>query len=137
MLHDTFDPNGENNAVLSGIVEVTVPLSPFGSDYCFIATAAYGSWLDPHVATLRFFRDRWLLTNAQGRAFVAWYYRVSPPLADWIATREWARAAARGALAPVVFTVEHPGPAGVMALLVLVGLRRVRKRPRRHAEITP
>lgn len=121
VVHDTFDPNRENNAVLSGVVEVTVPLSPFGSDYCFIATAAYGSWLDPHVVTLRTFRDRRLLTNAPGRIFVEWYYRVSPPLADWIAEREWARAVARGLLAPVVLTIRHPDHAAGLILLFLGG----------------
>lgn len=96
--------------------------------YCFIATAAYGSWLDPHVLTLREFRDRRLLTNAPDRAFVAWYYRVSPPLADWIAEREWARAGTRVLLTPIVLSVAHP-LAALASLLLLVCLYwRVRAR---------
>ena len=35
---------------------------------CFVATAAYGSYLDPHVEALRNFRDEQLLTNAPGRS---------------------------------------------------------------------
>lgn len=139
IVHATFDRRSENNALLSAPVMVVIPLDENRGTvrFCFIATAAYGSWLDPHVAVLRAFRDRQLLTNAPGRAFVAWYYRVSPPLADWISTREWARAATRGALAPVVFTVEHPGLAGTMALVAFGGLWRLRTRRRGATEVTP
>ncbi len=52
---------------------------------CFIATAAYGSYLHPFVKTLRDFRDIILLTCSPGKSFVAWYYRVSPPIAEAIA----------------------------------------------------
>lgn len=87
------------------------------TDKCFIATAAYGSFLNPHVQALRDFRDRYLLTNAAGRAFVAWYYQHSPPLAAFIARHEALRAAARVALTPVVYAVKYP--AAVFAVVVL------------------
>ncbi|HEX3471370.1 MAG TPA: CFI-box-CTERM domain-containing protein [Silvibacterium sp.] len=50
---------------------------------CFIATAVYGTDAI-EVSTLRAFRDRNLLTNWGGRAFVAFYETVSPPLAAMI-----------------------------------------------------
>ena len=50
--------------------------------FCFLATAAWGSYQEPHVQVLRRFRDEVLLTNGPGRAFVSAYYATSPPLAD-------------------------------------------------------
>jgi len=54
-------------------------------DECFIATAAYGSKFEPSVVLLRHFRDKFLLTNSLGTAFVNFYYRNSPPIAKFIA----------------------------------------------------
>jgi hypothetical protein len=92
---------------------------------CFIATAAWGSALDPHVRSLRHFRDRFLLTHAPGRAFVTLYYRFSPPLADYIAARPAARMATRAVLWPLVFVVEHPAS---LLWLAAGGLWLVRRR---------
>ena len=97
---------------------------------CFIATAAYGSYLDPHVYVLRNFRDGVLLKSSLGRLFVAWYYRNSPPLAAVIARNEPLRLAARVALTPVIYTVEYPGASGVTLLFatgVMIALRRRRR----------
>lgn len=98
------------------------------SGRCFIATAAWGSYLDPHVLELRRFRDDFLLTNAPGRAFVSWYYETSPPIAAVIADHEALRAATRWALTPLVYAVAYPLPAGGLVLLCAAGLlyRRAR-----------
>ncbi len=65
---------------------------------CFIATAAYGSPLHQDVALFRRFRDRVLMPSPLGRAFVHAYYRVSPPLADFIAAHPRLKELVRGAL---------------------------------------
>jgi hypothetical protein len=51
---------------------------------CFIATAAYESNLAPEVETFRSFRDAVLVRTVYGSAFVALYYRTSPPIARYI-----------------------------------------------------
>jgi hypothetical protein len=58
---------------------------------CFIATAACGSEGHADVLRLRAFRDAVLARTWFGRALVALYERVSPPVADWIRPREEAR----------------------------------------------
>lgn len=78
-----------------------------GGGGCFIATAAYGSPLDPHVKVLRAFRDRYLLTNDAGRAFVESYYRHSPQLADYISRHETLRGAVRLMITPLVYGIEY------------------------------
>jgi len=78
-----------------------------GSSGCFIATAAYGSYLHPKVVILREFRDNYLLTNPPGRALIAAYYKLSPPLADFITRNETLRNTVRLFLAPLIFAVTH------------------------------
>jgi M6 family metalloprotease-like protein len=68
--------------------------------WCFITTAAYGSEMAREVVTFRAFRDRYLLGNPAGRAFVGLYYRTSPPLANVIARSVALRAGARFVLVP-------------------------------------
>jgi subtilisin family serine protease len=102
-----------------------------GGGGCFIATAAYGSYLEPHVMVLRRFRDRYLLPNRPGQFLVELYYRYSPPIAGVIAGSPTLRAAARLALTPVVYGLMYPSAALfflVVSALAFVGLR-YRKRP--------
>ncbi len=103
------------------------PVAPFKDGLlvggCFIATAAYGSEMAPEVETLRRFRDGFLLANPVGRSLVAFYYKASPPLADFIATRPFLRAAARFALAPAALFAGFyagTGLAGKLAVLWLM-----------------
>jgi hypothetical protein len=92
------------------------------------------------VATLREFRDRYLLTCGIGRAFVAFYYRWSPPVADAIATSEPLRWMVRCALWPVVLAanlfVFSPVAGSLFvascALGMVVGARKLRRRLRRR-----
>lgn len=93
-----------------------------GGGGCFIATAAFGSYLHPHVQSLRDFRDRHLLTNAPGRMFVNFYYTYSPPVASIIAQNEVLKAATRVVLTPVVAAVKYPLPTFGMLALVALGL---------------
>lgn len=102
--------------------------SPSSGGGCFIATAAYGSYLDPHVLVLREFRDKYLLTNAPGKAFVAFYYRISPPVADFIASHEGLRTATRVALTPIIFSVKYGKNIGAILMIGLIVTFRRRLR---------
>ncbi len=77
-----------------------------GGGGCFIASAAYGSFLDRHVGALRSFRDRWLLRGPIGKYLVKAYYATSPPAAAWIKDHEHIRVLTRIALIPLVATAQ-------------------------------
>ncbi|HEY4745826.1 MAG TPA: CFI-box-CTERM domain-containing protein, partial [Desulfuromonadaceae bacterium] len=77
----------------------------------------------------RDFRDRYLLTSGPGRAFVSLYYRLSPPVANFIARHDTLRLLTRLLLTPLVFAVASPVAAGGMALFMAAsGLLCVRRR---------
>jgi hypothetical protein len=67
-------------------------------DRCFIATAAYGTETAPELNILRDFRDQVLLENAAGSHFVEAYYKLSPPVANFIAENGFVRAIVREVL---------------------------------------
>jgi len=109
-----------------------------GGGGCFIATAAYGSYLHPKVMVLRSFRDNYLLTNAPGRVLVALYYRYSPPFADLIRQNAAARTLVRILLTPVIFLVEHGAMilSGFGIIIMVTGLSALHSRMNRQKTVT-
>ena len=74
---------------------------------CFIATAAYGTPTAEEIDVLREFRDKVLLRSTVGAQFVALYYQLSPPVADFIASNELLKTLVRELLVdPIVWVVE-------------------------------
>lgn len=99
---------------------------------CFIATAAYGSYVHPYVVRLSEFRDRYLMSNPLGRVIVRLYYRYSPPIADFIRDRDLLKGIVRILLTPVVMFVIHPFVFMIVSLIITVSgvwrLHRIRRR---------
>jgi len=107
---------------------------------CFIATAAYGSPLHPHIDVLRDFRDKYLMPSKLGRLLVECYYRYSPSVADFIAKHKPLKVLVRASLLPLVafsLSLIHLGPIitaamilsvfGLPIFLALVFRKRMRK----------
>jgi len=109
----------ETAAWVSGALDydfdLTIAALPSGSPFpfslpCFIATAAYGTPTAEQIDVLREFRDVVLLVSTAGSQFVALYYRISPPIADFIARSDLLRTLVRELLVdPVVWIVEATG----------------------------
>lgn len=92
------------------VQEVTTPAREFTTvSPCFVATAAFGSPLEERVSVLRGLRDRYLQSNAPGRALVSAYYTVGPAFADAIRRDDSLRAAVRAVLTPVVDLAKQLG----------------------------
>jgi len=98
---------------------------------CFIATAAYGTPMAKEIEILREFRDKYLMTNPVGKGLVEFYYRVSPPIAEFITQHPSLKPIVRAGLLPVVAmstVAVNTTPAekmGVVGLLVLVSVALV------------
>jgi hypothetical protein len=102
--------------------EAIVAFPNLKNEGCFIATAAYGFYSAPQVQVLRDFRDRYLLTNAPGRAFVAWYYHYGPIGAHFINVHPWLKPPVRLVLLPLVigsFLLIHTPPLVKIAIILL------------------
>ncbi len=73
-----------------------------GAGLCFIATAAYGTPMAEEIEILREFRDEYLLTSLAGKTLVEFYYKVSPPIADFITEHPSLKPIVRAGLLPAV-----------------------------------
>lgn len=144
--YNSAGPSAASNEA-SVVMQAAAPVSPStapaeastpktSTSGCFIATAAYGSPLAPEVEALRLFRDKYLITNPAGRAFVGLYYRLSPPIARCVSERPALRPVVRAALKPVLFAIEHPiaafvffaPPAAWPPLALYLSVRRRKRR---------
>jgi uncharacterized repeat protein (TIGR02543 family) len=107
---------------------------------CFIATAAYGTPIAEEVEILREFRDKYLMTNPVGKGLVELYYRVSPPIAEFITEHPRLKPIVRAGLLPVVAmstVAVNSTPAekmGQVGLLVLVSVALVVLAKRRRGK---
>lgn len=127
--NDGFTSSNSNEVML----QEGTPVNNIGNDVggggggggCFIATAAYGSLLEPHVRILCKFRDRYLLTNGPGKTFVKYYYKHSPPAADFISKYAGLRAVICVGLLPLVglsWVFLKIGAGFTMFLILLIGM---------------
>jgi len=81
--------------------------TPPAATGCFIATAVYGTSGAERIDVLREFRDVVLMESEAGFRFVTWYYRASPPIAEFLAGSELLRTFTGEFLVnPVVWMVE-------------------------------
>lgn len=90
--------------------------------------AAYGSYLDPHVNTLRRFRDEQLRPLPFGPQLIFAYYQVSPALANYLVLHPWAKVPTRAVLTGLVAAVEYPWATGALMLGGALLYRRRRRR---------
>ena len=139
-----FQPGKNNESAFSSVQHVTIgesqesalsepktdfpeavaPYPDLKNEGCFIATAAFGFYSAPQVQVLRQFRDRYLMTHAAGRAFVAWYYRYGPAGANFINAHPWLKPPVRLALLPLIaaasFLVYLPPLAKLATMMILI-----------------
>ena len=72
------------------------------SSSCCAATAAYDTPMVEELVILREFRDEYLITNLAGQAFTGFYYRISPPIAEFITAHPALKTIVRTGLLPAV-----------------------------------
>ncbi len=92
----------ETTIILNGDYSIIANFGRPGFFQCFIATAAYGTPMAEEIEILRGFRDEYLLTNPVGTTLVEFYYRVSPPIAEFITEHPSLKPIVRVGLLPAV-----------------------------------
>jgi len=96
--------NGQSDIAM---IDFTTPSQKFTQlSGCFIATAAFGSEMEPQVAALRSLRDSLRPKSGLVAAAIDLYYRSGPAAAAVIARSDTARTLARRLLAPAAELAE-------------------------------
>ena len=109
---------------------------------CYIATAAYGTPMAKEIEILREFRDKYLMTNPVGKGLVEFYYRVSPPIAEFITEHPTLKPIVRVGLVPAVavstiaVNTTSAAEAAIIGLLVLTSAALVVWATRRRGRHT-
>ena len=136
--------DASTTVIMNGNYSITASFRRPGFFPCFIATAAYGTPMAEEVGILRKFRDEYLLSNPIGVALVELYYRVSPPIAQFITEHPSLKPIVQAGLLPAVaisavaLNTTVDGKTIVAVLLVLIStaltvlLTRRRGRDPRH-----
>lgn len=136
---DGLHPNDAGARIIAEGFAASIPSGGGGGGGgggCFIATAAFGSYMEPHVMVLRQFRDELLLPHQVGQWLVAQYYQYSPPVAEVIASHAWLKGMVRALLLPVVgfaYLAVHHTLLLVSALAAVFALAASLLRRRRRA----
>jgi len=115
----------ETTIIMNGDYSITANFGRPGFLQCFIATAAYGTPMAEEIQILREFRDKYLLTNPLGQALVNFYYKVSPPMAEFITEHPSLKPIVRAGLLPAVAisaVAVNTAPVEKMAIIGLLVL---------------
>jgi hypothetical protein len=116
-----------------------------GHAMCFIATAAYGTYMTEEIQILHQFRDEYMLTNCLGQRLIHIYYTISPPIAELITHHPSLKPMVRAGLLPavalssVIVNTSATEKAVMIGLLVLVSMTLaiwVIRRQRRDSKCT-
>lgn len=133
------EPTLSQSADIASRPVVLYPVYPYTDEKnppiikgCFIATAAMGSALHPHVQLLRDFRDDILLQSHYKETFehlLNKYYKISPPIAAKMNENRFVKLMLRYALVyPIVFGIK-----GILPIVNLIlGIERDARKKQRH-----
>jgi len=108
----TDGEDGDNDLLANGeIIDPSGPGFPASESYggsgddnpCFIESVLGVAKASEGIMVVRRFRDENLLANPVGQVLVGTYYKVSPPLAEFIRNHSVLRSIAREMLKPLIW----------------------------------
>jgi hypothetical protein len=94
-----------NTSTLQVVKVTTADREVAAVDWCFVATAAYGSAMANDVELLRHVRDTLMKRTIFGELAIETYYTFGPALAGVVGESDLLRATARTVLRPIVAAV--------------------------------